>query len=97
MSSGRVGSAIGFVKSGAKLPLVDRDQASGEAPAAVIRQQCGEARFVAADITKSAEVRAYVKAALDAYGAIDCFFNNAGMTASSTMPGSKAHGAHRRI
>jgi NAD(P)-dependent dehydrogenase (short-subunit alcohol dehydrogenase family) len=33
----------------------------------------------AADVTKSAEVRAYVKAALDAYGAIDCFFNNAGI------------------
>ena len=45
----------------------------------MIRQQGGEARFVAADVTKSAEVRDYVKAALDAYGSIDCFFNNAGI------------------
>ena len=35
--------------------------------------------FVAADVTKSADVQAYVKAALDAYGRIDCFFNNAGI------------------
>jgi NAD(P)-dependent dehydrogenase (short-subunit alcohol dehydrogenase family) len=30
-------------------------------------------------VTKSAEVRDYVKAALDAYGSIDCFHNNAGI------------------
>ncbi len=72
-------TAIAFAKSGAKLVLVDRDAAAGEAAAGVIRQQGGEARFVAADVTRSAEVQAYVKAALDAYGRIDCFFNNAGI------------------
>ena len=59
--------------------VVDRDAAGGEATAGIIRQQGGEARFVAADVTRSADVQAYVKAALDAYGAIDCFFNNAGI------------------
>src|SRR5712672_4071519 len=76
--SGRA-TALGFAKGGAKVVLVDRDRASGEATAGVIRQQGGEARFVVADVTKSAEVRDYVKAALDAYGSIDCFFNNAGI------------------
>src|SRR5712671_2458657 len=66
-------AAIGFAKGGAKVVLVDRDRASGEATAGVIRQQGGEARFVAADVPD------YVKAALDAYGSIDCFFNNAGI------------------
>src|SRR5690242_12506171 len=72
-------TALGFARGGAKLVLVDRDAAAGEATAGVVRQQGGDARFVAADVTKSAEVRDYVKAALDAYGAIDCFFNNAGI------------------
>jgi NAD(P)-dependent dehydrogenase (short-subunit alcohol dehydrogenase family) len=72
-------TALGFAKGGAKVVLVDRDQASGEGTAGVIRQQGGEARFVSADVTKSAEVRDYVKAALDSYGSIDCFFNNAGI------------------
>jgi NAD(P)-dependent dehydrogenase (short-subunit alcohol dehydrogenase family) len=72
-------TAIGFARNGARVVLVDRDTASGEATAGVIRQQGGEALFVAADVTSSADVQAYVKAALDAYGTIDCFHNNAGI------------------
>ncbi len=72
-------SSLGFAKRGARLVLVDRDAAAGEATAGIIRQQGGQATFVAADVTKSADVQAYVKAALDAYGAIDCFHNNAGI------------------
>ena len=72
-------TALGFAKAGAKVVLVDRDATGGEATAGIIRQQGGEARFVQADVTKSAEVRDYVKAALDAHGTIDCFFNNAGI------------------
>src|SRR6266478_2212097 len=62
-------TALAFATSGAKVVVVDRDAAAGEATAGIIRQQGGAARFVAADVTKSAEVQAYVKAALDAYGA----------------------------
>src|SRR5579864_3524067 len=72
-------TALAFAKSGAKTVVVDRDRAGGEATAGIIRQQGGEAQFVAADVTKSADVAAYVKAALDAYGRIDCFHNNAGI------------------
>ena len=72
-------AALAFGKSGAKVVVADRDQAGGEATAGILRQQGGEARFQLADVTKSADVRNYVKAALDAYGAIDCFFNNAGI------------------
>jgi NAD(P)-dependent dehydrogenase (short-subunit alcohol dehydrogenase family) len=64
---------------GATLPGSDRDVWTGEATGGVIRQQRSEARFVAADVMKSAQVRAYVKGALDAYGAIDSFFYNAGI------------------
>src|SRR5437660_11420734 len=72
-------SALGFAKGGAKIVLVDRDSAAGEGTAGAIRQQGGEARFVAADVTKAADVQNYVKAALDAFGRIDCFHNNAGI------------------
>src|SRR5215204_2803626 len=72
-------TALAFAKSGAKVVVVDRDAAAGEATAGIIRQQGGEATFVAADVTRSADVQAYVKAAIDAYGRIDCFFNNAGI------------------
>src|SRR5438270_12410012 len=72
-------TALAFGKSGAKVVVVDRDAAGGEATVGIIRQQGGEAKFVAADVTRSADVEAYVRAALDAYGRIDCFFNNAGI------------------
>ena len=42
-------TALGFAKGGAKVVLVDRDAAGGEATAGVIRQQGGEARLVTAD------------------------------------------------
>jgi NAD(P)-dependent dehydrogenase (short-subunit alcohol dehydrogenase family) len=72
-------TAVGFARDGAKVVVVDRDTAGGEGTVGIIRQQGGEAVFVAADVTKSADVQAYVKAALDAYGTIDCFHNNAGI------------------
>src|ERR1700736_7043214 len=74
--------AVALAKSGAKVVVVDRDTAGAEATAGIIRQQGGEAHVVTADVTKSAEVQGYVKAALDAYGKIDCFFNNAGIEGS---------------
>ena len=72
-------TALAFAKSGAKTVVVDRDRAGGEATAGIIRQQGGEALFVAADVTKSADVEAYVKVALDAYGRVDQLVVASGM------------------
>ncbi len=72
-------AALAFAGRGAKVVIVDRDAEGAERTAATIRQQGGEARFCVADVTRAAEVQGYVKAAMDAYGRIDCFFNNAGI------------------
>ena len=72
-------AAHSFARRGARVVVVDRDEAAGEAAAQAMRQQGGEARFVVADVTRSADVQRYVQATLDAYGTIDCFFNNAGI------------------
>jgi len=69
-------TALGFARLGAKVLVVDRD---GDAAAAVARGIGASAISFAADVTNSAEVQAYVKAAIDAFGAIDCFHNNAGI------------------
>ncbi|MBV9758163.1 MAG: glucose 1-dehydrogenase [Alphaproteobacteria bacterium] len=69
----------GFAQRGARVVVVDRDVEGGEATAGDIREEGGEARFVAADVTRAADVQAYVNAAVSAYGRIDCFFNNAGI------------------
>lgn len=72
-------AALAFAKAGAKVVVVDHDAAAGEATAGIVKQQGGEARFIAADVTKSADVANYVNQTLDAHGRIDCFFNNAGI------------------
>src|SRR3984957_11050349 len=75
-------AALGFTGRGAKVVIVDRDQAAGEATAGIVRQQGGDALFVPADVTQSADVQNYVKLALETYGSIDCFHNNAGIEGS---------------
>jgi NAD(P)-dependent dehydrogenase (short-subunit alcohol dehydrogenase family) len=72
-------AALGFASHGAKVVVVDHDQEAGEATAGILRQQGSDAFFVAADVTRSADVQNYVRLALDKYGAIDCFHNNAGI------------------
>jgi NAD(P)-dependent dehydrogenase (short-subunit alcohol dehydrogenase family) len=72
-------STLGFASRGAKVVIVDRDAAGGEATAGIVRQQGGEALFVQADVTNAESVQAYVKKAVAAFGRIDCFHNNAGI------------------
>jgi NAD(P)-dependent dehydrogenase (short-subunit alcohol dehydrogenase family) len=72
-------AAIAFAGRGARVVVVDLNSADAEASAELVRQRGGEARFIRADVTQSADVRGYVQATLDAYGAIHCFFNNAGI------------------
>ena len=72
-------TALAFASYKAKVVVVDRDGPGAERTAGTIKQQGGDALAVTADVTKSADVQAYVKATLDAYGRIDCFFNNAGI------------------
>lgn len=68
--------SLAFARHGAKVVLVDRDAEAGGAVAADIGSR---AIFRAADVTRSADVQDYVKAALDTFGSIDCFHNNAGI------------------
>ncbi len=68
--------ALGFARLGARVVVVDRDAEGAEAVAAEIGR---DALACTADVTRSADVQRYVAAALDRFGAIDCFHNNAGI------------------
>lgn len=72
-------TATAFAARQARLVIVDRDAAGAEATAVAIRERGGAAIAVGADVTKSHDVAGYVRAAMAAYGRIDCFFNNAGI------------------
>ncbi len=77
-------ASLGFAKHGAKVVVVDRDGSAADATTGIIRQNGGEAIAVTADVTKSSDVKAYVKTAIEMYGRVDCFFNNAGIEGKVT-------------
>jgi NAD(P)-dependent dehydrogenase (short-subunit alcohol dehydrogenase family) len=76
---GRAAATV-FAEAGARLTLVDFDEASGEAAAAHVRAAGGEAVFVRADVTRDADVSAAVESAVSAWGRLDGAFNNAGVS-----------------
>jgi NAD(P)-dependent dehydrogenase (short-subunit alcohol dehydrogenase family) len=77
-------ASVAFARHGAKVVVVDRDAAGAEATAGIIRQNGGDALAVTADVTRSADVKAYVKATIEKFGQVDCFFNNAGIEGKVT-------------
>jgi 3-oxoacyl-[acyl-carrier protein] reductase len=80
------GSGIGegiarrLAAEGAQVVVNDINVAMGEKVVAAIVKAGGTASFFKADVTKSAEVKALVAAAVERYGKLDVMVNNAGWT-----------------
>ena len=72
-------SALLFAEHGAAVVVVDKDAVAAADTARLITEQGGDALDVAADVSRSDQVQAYVVAALRKHDRIDCFFNNAGI------------------
>lgn len=65
---------------GAQIIVNDIDAANGERVAADIVAAGGQAFFYAADVTKTADMKALVAAAVERHGKLDTMVNNAGWT-----------------
>ena len=80
-AAGGIGSAAArrFAADGARVVLVDLDEAQLRGVAEAVAREGGEAHAVAADVTRASEVERYVQEAQSRFGGIDCFFNNAGI------------------
>ncbi len=72
-------SALAFAREGAKVVVDDVVVGGGEETIGMIKKAGGEAIFIKADVSKAAEVEAMVNRAVEAYGRLDCTFNNAGI------------------
>lgn len=66
-----------FVKEGAKVMMVDRNEEGLKKIAAGLKS--GEVDFFVADIAKKDQIHKYAEAAHKSLGGIDIFFNNAGV------------------
>ncbi len=67
-----------FLREGARVMIVDLDQAKLDAAADLLRAD-GEVQTFAADVSSPEGTDAYVAATIEAFGRIDVFFNNAGI------------------
>ena len=83
------GSGIGratsllFAREGAKVIVADYMAEGGNDTVRQIKAVSGEATFVQADVSQSAEVRTLIATAVRAYGRVDVLFNNAGIEGPS--------------
>lgn len=73
------GCAKVFCNAGAHVVICSRNSFEGEEAAAEIsRITGGDCRFIAADISKQADVKELIDATVKAHGKLDCLINNAG-------------------
>ena len=81
-SGGGIGEGIArrLAEEGASVVVNDVNVALGEKVVAGIVKAGGTASFFAADVTKSADVKALVEHAVKTYGKLDVMVNNAGWT-----------------
>lgn len=71
------GVATAFVKSGARVLIVDREEELGRSTEAELRALGGEAHFLRIDLAQRAELPKIIATALDHFGGIDILVNAA--------------------
>lgn len=83
------GSGIGratcllFAREGAKVVVADYMAAGGNETVQQIKTAGGQATFVQADVSRSADVRNLIATTVQTYGRVDILYNNAGIEGPS--------------
>jgi NAD(P)-dependent dehydrogenase (short-subunit alcohol dehydrogenase family) len=74
-------AALLFAREGARVAVADLATEGAAETVAIINAAGGQAIAITADVTKAGDVDAMVQRTRDAFGRIDCAFNNAGIAA----------------
>jgi NAD(P)-dependent dehydrogenase (short-subunit alcohol dehydrogenase family) len=72
-------AALAFAREGGRVVASDRDRDAGEATASLAQEAAGVIRFMTADVTPAAEVEGLIGQVVNAFGRLDCAFNDAGV------------------
>jgi len=73
-------TALLFAGEGAKIVVVDINDAGGQKTVQMVEEQGGQATYVRADVSKATDCENMVRAAEDTYGKLNVLFNNAGIS-----------------
>lgn len=79
-------SAIGFAREGARVVVADIDAEAGQSTVDAIGSSGAQAIFVRTDVSKQADVEAMINTTIEAFGHMDCAFNNAGIEGTVGIP-----------
>jgi NAD(P)-dependent dehydrogenase (short-subunit alcohol dehydrogenase family) len=97
------GSGIGrataqlFAAEGARVVVVDQNEADAEKTVALIKEAGGDALAIAADVSQEADCRSMVERTVAAYGKLNVAFNNAGVGASGFAVADEEEIAFSRV
>ncbi len=72
-------TALAFVREGARVAVADIMQDAAQRTVTEIEAMGGQALAIACDVTDDDAVKAMIAATVDAFGSLDCAFNNAGI------------------
>jgi NAD(P)-dependent dehydrogenase (short-subunit alcohol dehydrogenase family) len=75
-------TALAFAREGARVAVTDVVLESAEETVAQVSAAGGQAMPLSGDVTDAAAVEKMVKAVVEAYGRLDCAFNNAGISSN---------------
>ena len=73
-------TSLAYGREGARVVVADLNVEGGEETAQMIVEAGGEAVLVHADVSDSAGAQSMVDRAVEAFGSLDCAFNNAGIS-----------------
>lgn len=72
-------TALAFAREGARIAVADAAREAAQETVALVNRAGGQAMSLGGDVASNDSVAAMVKAVADAYGRLDCAFNNAGI------------------
>ena len=72
-------TALAFAREGARVAVADILEEAAQSTVTEIEAMGGQALAIACDVTDDDAVKAMIAATVDAFGGLDCAFNNAGI------------------
>jgi NAD(P)-dependent dehydrogenase (short-subunit alcohol dehydrogenase family) len=78
--------ALRFAQEGARVVLVDRDQAGGAQTLSLMAAAGGDAHLVVADVSRGADTERLVDEAVRVFGRLDALINNAAVLIPKAVP-----------
>jgi NAD(P)-dependent dehydrogenase (short-subunit alcohol dehydrogenase family) len=72
-------TALAFAREGARVAVADIMQDAAQRTVNEIKAMGGDALAIACDVTDDDAIKAMIAATVDAFGSLDCAFNNAGI------------------